>query len=103
MDRCEVFETEQKVQNETFRKKINVMGKELTSYFDTARSRYKNQNAELDHNEGFDRFLQENQFRRKLIEFQVSQVQNLHEVLSQRAKREVTNNFMGNDNKQKLF
>ena len=33
------------------------MGRELNAYFDTARSRHKNQDMELDSNEGFDRFL----------------------------------------------
>lgn len=33
------------------------MGRELNTYFDTARSRYNNQEMEIDTNEGFDRFL----------------------------------------------
>ncbi|CAD8198497.1 unnamed protein product [Paramecium octaurelia] len=104
MDKCELFEDEHKISNQILKKRINLMGRELNTYFDTARCRYKNQEMEMDTNEGFDRFLQENQFKRKLIEFQVSQVQNLHEVLSQKAKRELTNNFMGSDqDKQKLF
>ncbi|CAD8203060.1 unnamed protein product [Paramecium octaurelia] len=104
MDKCELFEDEHKISNQILKKRINLMGRELNTYFETARSRYKNQDMEIDTNEGFDRFLQENQFKRKLIEFQVSQVQNLHEVLSQKAKRELTNNFMGSDlEKQKLF
>ncbi|CAD8105075.1 unnamed protein product [Paramecium sonneborni] len=104
MDKCELFEDEHKISNQILKKRINQMGRELNSYYDTARSRYKNQDMEIDTNDGFDKFLQENHFKRKLIEFQVSQVQNLHEVLSQKAKRELTNNFMGSDQeKQKLF
>lgn len=45
------------------------MGRELHTHFETARSRYKNADMEIDQNEGFDRFLQENKFKRKLINF----------------------------------
>ncbi|CAD8195807.1 unnamed protein product [Paramecium octaurelia] len=97
MDKCDIIEVEQAKHNEIIKKKMNKMGKDMYHHFETARNRYQNQEMEIDVNEGFERFLQENQFKRKLIQYQVNQVQNLHEVLSQRAKREMTNNFMGTD------
>ncbi|CAD8121721.1 unnamed protein product [Paramecium sonneborni] len=104
MDKCEIIEVEQAKQNQIISKKFKMIGKEIHQHFETARNRYENEEIEIDVNEGFERFLQENQFKRKLIQYQVSQVQNLNEVLSQKAKREMTNNFMGSDSeKRKLF
>lgn len=48
MDRCEELEGEQKMENEFFQRKLNMMGRELHSHFETARSRYKNADMEID-------------------------------------------------------
>ncbi|CAD8111605.1 unnamed protein product [Paramecium sonneborni] len=97
IDKCDIIEVEQVKQNQKIQKKMKMMGKEMYHHLETARNRYQSQDNHININEEFEQFLQENQFKRKLIQYQVNQVQNLNEVLSQRAKREMTNNFMVSD------